>query len=90
MKKNKITRYILEGTWSGYTSGQSHVAHREAITPKKAEKLKGVRGIRYTDGTYLWLDVRPALPYEKVSPINGYNKLIDECIRKGVYDVAQL
>jgi len=72
-------RYILEGTWSGYTSRQSRVVHREVITsPKRIERLKAMHGIQYTDGTMLYTDLREAKPRERVEEIKSYSSLIRE------------
>ena len=77
-------RYILEGEWSGYTSAQRHVVHREVITSeKRAERLRQMHGIRYTDGTMLTLWLREARPREVVREINGYSSLIREAERAG-------
>jgi len=84
-------RWILEGEWSGYTSAQQHVVHREVISKQRAERIaKSLPGIRYTDGTSLWLSVRRALPREKVQTINGYGSLIGDCLALGVTAVDQI
>lgn len=79
-------RYVLEGEWSGYRSSQQRVVHR-AVTkhPKRYEHL---REIVYTDGTKLWVSMRPCLPREKVQEIKGYTSLIDQAARKGVRSVS--
>lgn len=85
-------RYILEGTWTGYVSRQSRVVHREVITAKRAERLKGLHKIVYTDGTALLIHVREAEYREKIEPINSYGELIREAEAKGgnVVRVAEL
>ncbi len=70
-----MKRYILEGTWSGYTSGQRRVVHRQVI-----HKPVTLSCIRYTDGTTLIIDVRPALPRERVKEIHGYTSLIRDAL----------
>lgn len=69
-------RYVLEGEWSGYRSSQQRIVHREVVTKTRAEKLKGLDCIRYSDGTYLYVSVREAKPREKITPILGYTSLI--------------
>lgn len=71
-----MTRYVLEGEWTGYSSAQRRVVHREVVSGKRAERLKSLRAIVYTDGTSLLLWVREAKPREKVETINGYGSLI--------------
>ena len=85
-------RWILEGRWSGYTSSQSRIAHREVISglPKLRAAIEAAHGIRYTDGTMLILSVRDAKPRERVQAINGYNSLIRDCAHYGVWSVAKL
>lgn len=77
-------RYVLEGEWSGYTSSQRRIVHREVITSeKRAERLRQMHGIRYTDGTMLTLWLRDAKPREVVREVNGYTSLIREAERSG-------
>lgn len=76
-------RYVLEGTWTGYTSAQSRVVHREVVDERRAERLRNVRSIRYTDGTCLLLDLRPALPREKVESKLSYSSLIRDAEAEG-------
>ena len=73
-------RYVLEGVWSGYTSAQSRVCHREVtFTPKRFEHL---HVIEYTDGTRLSLSLRKCEPRERVQTIKGYTELINKAILK--------
>lgn len=73
-------RYVLEGTWTGYTSSQQRVVHREVITDRKrVQRLHSLHAIRYTDGTCLLLKLREAKPREQIETINGYGSLIREC-----------
>ncbi len=84
-------RYVIEGTWSGYTSSQSRTVHREVTDwPKLAEWVGKAGGISYTDGTMLWLSVREARPRERVKQILGYRSLIRDCYYAGVSSVAAL
>lgn len=76
-------RFVLEGTWSGYTSSQSRAVHREVVSAKRAERLAKLHSIRYTDGTLLLIDVRPAKPRERVEPIRGYTSLIRDAEASG-------
>lgn len=76
-------RFILEGEWTGYTSAQRRVVHREVVSAKRAEKLKDLHAVVYTDGTSLILCVRAAEPREKVEVINSYGSLIREAEAHG-------
>jgi len=83
-------RFIIEGTWSGYHSGQERVAHRtvyKASRKKLREWAEKTHGIRYTDGTMLYLSVRDCKPRERVREINGYVSLIEDCAYFGVDSV---
>ena len=84
-------RYVIEGVWSGYRSSQERAVHR-AVTTRRAlvEWCAKTFGIVFTDGTTLYLTVRPALPREKVHPIHGYDSLISDCAHHGVSSVAKL
>ena len=77
----KRERYVIEGIWSGYTSSQSRVCHRMILKSKDVEPYKKLNFIRFTDNTYLRIIVRKCLPREKISIINGYSKLIAECLK---------
>lgn len=68
-------RHVLEGEWTGYTSAQRQVVHREIISAARAKSLK-VRAIVYTDGTSLLLRIRPAEPRETITEKHGYTSLI--------------
>jgi hypothetical protein len=76
-------RYVVEGEWTGYTSAQRRVVHREVVDAKRGERLKGLHAIVYTDGTSLLIRVREAKPREKVERINSYGSLIREAEAKG-------
>jgi len=85
-------RWVLEGEWSGYRSGQRHVVHRAVVPEWKAKQItkQGLTNIGYMDGTSLWLTLRPAKPREKVKEIHGYDSLIDDCLHHSVSSVADL
>lgn len=81
-------RYVIEGEWSGYTSRQRRIVHREVIDDKKCgkgfvEKLRQLHAIVYTDGTSLLLHTREAKPREKIEQVLGYKSLIREAVQKG-------
>ena len=83
-------RYVIEGTWSGYTSSQERVAHRAVTTsPGRYEQL---RTIIYTDGTALWITIRPCTHRERVKEIRGYTELVEKAVRlkKATVTVAEL
>lgn len=86
-------RFIIEGEWSGYTSGQRRVVHRQ-VYPASRKLLRAwvekTRGIQYTDGTMLYLSVRDAKPRERVKEIRGYTELIEDCWSRDVTSVAEL
>ena len=80
-------RFIIEGEWSGYVSGQRRIVHR-TVHEKAFKKLRAwaekTHAIQYSDGTSLTIRVRDAKPRERVSVINGYSSLIRDC---AFYDV---
>ena len=87
----KSKRYIIEGTWSGYTAAQSRIMHREVtICEKRAEWSKNAGLILFTDNTSLYLNVREAKPYERDKAMKSYSKLINQCIRENCSIVARL
>ena len=88
-----MSRFIIEGEWSGYHSGQQRVVHRttHADTEKRLRAWADkTYGIRYTDGTMLLLSVRDCKPRERVAEIHGYTSLIRDCADYGVGSVAEL
>lgn len=76
-------RFVVEGEWSGYTSGQRRIVHREVLSHSR-EKYEAISSIVYTDGTCLVLRVRDAKPREKVEQIRGYTSLIRDVITSGL------
>ena len=88
-----MKRYIIEGTWSGYTSSQERVVHRtvhRASFKKLRAWVKNAGAIYYTDGTTLLLSVRDAKPRERVKEIKGYVSLIADCAHYDVNHVSDL
>ena len=73
-----MSRFVIEGEWTGYTSAQRRVVHRK-VYPSSYKRLREwaarTHGIRYTDGTMLLLSVRDCKPRERVKEIAGYNSL---------------
>jgi hypothetical protein len=72
--------FVLEGEWTGYTSAQRRIVHREKINHAsyRVPNLRKLHAIIYADGTSLVLHLRNAMPREKVKEINRYGKLIRE------------
>lgn len=88
-----MATWIIEGEWSGYTSSQCRVVHREYTTSRKyADKVSELGFIQYTDGTTLNLRVRLRTKSDgKRQPvINGYNSLIRDCVYHGTNSVESL
>ena len=83
MKPVSGKRFVLEGALGGYCAEQSHVAHREVISAKRAAGLV-CTAIRFTDGTLLTLSTRPAEPREKVAEKHGYTSLIRDAESTGL------
>lgn len=71
-------RFVIEGTWSGYTASQRRVVHRTVhkSSPKLRAWAEKKDNIRFSDGTYLLISVRDCLPRERVSQIHGYDSMI--------------
>jgi hypothetical protein len=81
---NEMARFVIEGEWSGYTSSQQRVVHREVVDKRLAEKAKALHTIVYTDGTTLNVRVRETQPRERVELVDrAYGSLIREAIAKG-------
>lgn len=88
-----MPRFLIEGVWSGYTSSQRRVSHREITTSAKfAEQVSDLRSIQFTDNTFLDLRVEQLPPRALVREpmLDGYGDLIRKCIAKGVTSVATL
>ena len=86
-------RFVIEGTWSGYRSGQDCLAHRQ-VYPASYKKLRAwadkTYSIRFTDGTFLYLSVRDCKPREHVKERKGYTGLINDCYYHNVISVEAL
>ena len=78
----KIPRYVLEGTWSGYHSGQRHVCHRTVTT--RPERYKGIDSILFSDGTYMSVRLRQCKPREKIQEIHRYDELFRRVADQGL------
>lgn len=86
-------RFVIEGEWTGYVSRQQRVVHRkvyEGSRKKLREWAERTHAIYYTDGTALHLTVRDCKPRERVSEIDGYTRLIEDCWHFNVTSVANL
>lgn len=85
-------RYVLEGEWTGYHSGQRRVVHRTVVSEQKAKRISEQKlfWIGYSDGTSLMLNLRPAKPRERVQQIHGYDSMIDDCLHYKVSGVMDL
>lgn len=84
---------MIEGTWSGYSSSQRRVCHREFTNRAKfADAVRELRWIRFTDGTVLEINVTDIGDgrKSKPKPVNGYSTLIRECLYAGVNAVSDL
>lgn len=78
-----MAKFVLEGEWTGYNSGQRRIAHREIVPAKRAEALRKLGAIVFTDGTSLIISVREARPREDIRLVNGYCSLIREAEKTG-------
>ena len=70
-------RFVVEATWSGYTSEQSRVVHRTVETTFRAG-YEGLYSHMFSDGTLLYISVRDAKPREKVTELKGYKVLLTD------------
>jgi len=84
-------RWLVSGMWSGYVSAQTREVHRETIEDRTlADAIQKLGSIRFTDGTLLYLFVREMGRGERVNTLNGYGRLIRDCVRHGVNSVREL
>ena len=86
-------QFVIEGEWSGYNSSQARVVHRtvhKAAFKKLRAWAEKTHGIRYTDGTMLYITVRDTKPRERVVEIHGYDSLIADCAHHDVASVDAL
>ena len=76
--------WMIEGIWSGYRSSQQRVCHREYTHNfKQVEAIKKLGSIRFSDNTWLYLNVSniTGQHWRKRPPvINGYHSLINKCL----------
>jgi len=87
------SRWVIEGEWSGYRSGQQRIVHREVTSdPARAEWVNKTHGIRYSDGTMLYMSCRLMEKGERLKAglINSYGSLISDCVRHNVDSVDAL
>lgn len=99
-RRNRILSYIrrkrpvfcIEGTWSGYSSGQSRVCHRiYSMNEDEAKAINEIRSIRFTDGTFLGLSATLIHCKEDVhEEIHGYDELIREVLKTGKRSVEEI
>jgi hypothetical protein len=82
-----MKRYVVEGKWSGYHSGQQRVVYREVIKPNKksSERWKNLHSIRYTDGTLLCISIREAKPRERIEQKLSYKSLVRDALYSGQF-----
>lgn len=79
----KPTRYVLEAIWSGYIKKQKKVWHREIIPARLFDRFKRVHTIQFGDLTTLSLEIRPALPRERIEKKLVYSDLIRQAVYSG-------
>ena len=86
-------RFVIEGEWGGYHSGQQRIVHR-TVHAGSYKRLRAwaekTHAIYYTDGTALYLKVRDCKPRERVQQIHGYDSLINDCQHYDVDSVMAL
>jgi len=73
-------RFVLEGTWGGYYSHQSHVCYRRVIRGNMVKRYSRVTSILFSDNTALYLSIRPCSPREKVTQLRSYDGLVDDAV----------
>jgi hypothetical protein len=80
-----MPRFIIEGTWSGYTAAQKRVCHRTVTTRKRlAEDLAKIHTVEFTDYTKMYIEVRPAKRAEKVTEMKTYSEMLGDFVRHGM------
>lgn len=88
-----MSRFIVEGEWTGYNCSQQRIVHRQ-VYPGHWKQLRAwvekTHAIRYSDGTMLVLTVRDCKPRERVKEIKSYTKLIEDCAWHDVSSAAEL
>jgi hypothetical protein len=88
-------RYEIIGTWSGPRNpagDYTRICHREVVTDLElVEFCRRTHGLRFTDGTMLYLRVRALAPGERMGEQKlGYHSLIRECCAADVDSVDGL
>jgi DUF438 domain-containing protein len=83
--------FMIEGEWTGYTSAQQRVVHREYVTKKQADAIRKAIpfAITYTDGTKLIIYIKE-VSRRKLPEMHSYDELIKNCVSQGVCTVAEL
>lgn len=79
-----MKRYVIEGEWSGYRSGQRAICHRRVFPQKRAEKFATITRVQFTDGTTMTVTIRPAEHREKVKEIPAYDTLLQNFLDLGM------
>lgn len=83
-----VKQWILNGTWSGYSSSQTKIVHTAIISAEQYEKAKHLHTIMYADGTSLSLEFSEYNPNYPVHEKLSYKSLIDEAIKLGKSTVS--
>lgn len=78
-----MSRFVIEGMWSGYRAAQRKPCYRRVVTKRQAEAFK-ISCVGYSDGTTMDLSVRPCAPREKVQEMRGYDGLLRDFEREGM------
>lgn len=79
------TRFVIEGTWSGYTAGQKRVCHRTVTSHKSlADSLAKIHIVEFTDFTKMFVEVRPVKRGEKIVEMKAYCALLGDFARHGM------
>lgn len=76
-------RFVVECFWSGYRTNQSRPCHRTVET-YKAEGLSKITSVQFTDGTHMFVSVRPCKLRERVDEIHGYVSLLSKIWARGL------
>lgn len=87
-KRNK--RYVYEGVWSGYGSGQERVCSR--IITKNPAAYEQLHTIQFEDNTRIYFTLRECKFMERVPEIKGYSILVSKALKlnKGFVHVSEL
>lgn len=82
-----MTRFVVEGEWSGYRPDQRRVVHRSVEPQRIANACEKIRSIRFTDNTSLVLSVRLTGKRERVKELHMHDDLIHDCVHYNVDSV---